>query len=239
MDHKYGDFESLKFDDARESYREYTSFLEASAYNKTEIIENIGAFIGDLALNRVLTLTQYFKMTESLAGHIADVGTFKGASLLLFAKLLKIYAPQSLWQVHGFDWFKGTPKLAAQDTNLVIEGGYQASKTALLELIEKQSLHPITRVHDLDLRTELKDFLCEHPHLQFRLVFMDAGLYEVMDSSIPEFWERLIPGGLMVFDQISHEFAPGEMLAVRKHLPNSTIRTLPNSWMPNAYIIKE
>lgn len=239
MDHSYGKFESIKFDHLRESYREYTRFLEQSEYTKTEIIENAGAFVGDLALNRILTLTEYFKMTETLAGHIADVGTYKGASLLLFAKLLKIRSAQSLWQAHGFDWFKGTPKLSDQDTDLVKEGGYKAPKEDLLKLIRQQDLHPIARVHDLDLRTELSAFMDKHPHLQFRMIFMDAGVYEVMDVSIPEFWNRLVPGGLMVFDQLSHELAPGEIAAVRKHLPNCPLRTLPNSWMPNAYVLKE
>ncbi len=237
-DHIYGEFESLKFNYRRQKYREYTDFLEGSDHTKTEIIENIGAFVGDLTLNRLLTITEYFKLTNSIAGHIADVGTYKGASALLFAKLMKINNPESTWQVHGFDWFKGTPKVSEEDSKLVPEGGYKSSKDNLLELVTLQNLESILRLHDLDLITELGEFFERHPHLQFRLVFMDAGLFEVMDSAIPQFWNRLAPGGIMVFDQLSHEFAPGEISAVRKNLPDEVLRTLPNSWMPNAYIKK-
>ena len=71
------------------------------------------------------------------------------------------------------------------------------------------------------------------------MIFLDAGIYDVMQACIPIFWERLTPGGIMVFDQYSHELGPGETISVRELLPNEKVKTLPNSWMPNAYIIKE
>ena len=64
-------------------------------------------------------------------------------------------------------------------------------------------------------------------------------MYDVMKAAIPLFWDRLIPGGIMVFDQFSHELGPGETIAVRELLPNAKIQTIPNSWMPNAYAVKE
>lgn len=67
---------------------------------------------------------------------------------------------------------------------------------------------------------------------------MDAGMYDVMKAAIPFFWERLNTGGIMIFDQYSTEFAPGETLALHELLPDVTIHTIPHSWMPNAYIIK-
>jgi hypothetical protein len=80
-------------------------------------------------------------MTQSIAGHIADVGTYKGASALLFAKLMKIHNPESLWQVHGFDWFKGTPKLSVIMTlKYTPEGGYTTSEKLLLRSSRKAEL---------------------------------------------------------------------------------------------------
>jgi predicted O-methyltransferase YrrM len=237
--HIYGKFESMKFDHRRKNYAEYTDYLEKSNVTKKELIENIGAYIGDMSLNRLMTLCAYFDMTQNIAGHIADVGTYKGGSALLFAKLMKIHNPESTWQVHGFDWFKGTPSASENDSMLVPEGGYLSSEEELRKLTNLQNLDPIFRLHNLNIISELDKFFNDLPHLQFRLVFMDAGLYDVMDKAIPLFWSRLITGGIMVFDQLSHEFAPGEISAVRKHLPNEVINTLPNSWMPNAFIRKQ
>ena len=91
----------------------------------------------------------------------------------------------------------------------------------------------------MNLLTDCPSFFNQYRHRRFKLVMMDAGTYDVMKAAIPFFWERLIPGGIMIFDQYSFEFAPGETKAVTELLPNACVRTMPNSWMPNAYIIKE
>ncbi|MGC9402629.1 hypothetical protein ACP43V_09260 [Vibrio genomosp. F10 str. 9ZC157] len=36
----------------------------------------------------------------------------------------------------------------------------------------------------------------------------------------------------------SIKFAPGESGALHELLPDVSVKTIPNSWMPNAYIIK-
>lgn len=56
-----------------------------------------------LTLGRSLCLYAY-KGTLGLAGNIAEVGVLRGAGTLFVAKL---FEPNSLTQVHGFDWFKG------------------------------------------------------------------------------------------------------------------------------------
>ena len=37
-----------------------------------------------------------------------------------------------------------------------------------------------------------------------------------MKKAIPAFWERLTPGGIMIFDHYSHGLAPGEAIALEK-----------------------
>ena len=59
-----------------------------------------------------------------------------------------------------------------------------------------------------------------------------------MNNALPIFWERLTPGGIMIFDQYNFELAPGETQAIRKFLKTKKVLTFQNGWMPNAYIIK-
>ena len=147
---------------------------------------------------------------------------------------------RSLTQVHGFDWFKGTGSPSENDSKLVPEGSYQYTYNDLIELINIQKMDHIVRIHNIDLTTDLlSNFFDKFKHLQFKLVFMDAGRYDVMKKCIPEFWKRITPGGIMIFDQYNHELGPGETLSIREMLPNVKVKTLPNSWMPNAYVIKE
>ena len=68
---------------------------------------------------------------------------------------------------------------------------------------------------------------------------MDCGKYDVVKHSLPHFWNRLNKGGIIIFDQYSHEHAPGETLAVHEVVPDIKLRTIKNAWTPTAYAIKE
>jgi predicted O-methyltransferase YrrM len=86
---------------------------------------------------------------------------------------------------------------------------------------------------------ELEDFFKENPHLYFKIVFLDAGFYDVVKKSLQVLWPRLNPGGVLILDQFGHELSPGEAMAVKEFLPDAEIRTINNSWMPTSYIIKK
>jgi hypothetical protein len=239
MKHLYGKFESVKFEHRRADFKKYVEYLEANTPSCTDFLEHFPAWVGHMSLHRMITLYELYKKVLGLAGHIGEVGVFKGAGTLLFAKLVHIFESESLTQVHGFDWFKGTGRGGENDTSLVPQGGYQSSYEDLLKITDLQKLDHIVRIHNFDVTESLTDFFEQNQHLQFKLVFLDAGMYEVMKCCVPAFWSRLVPGGIMVFDQYSHEFAPGETIAVREFLPNVRINTIENSWMPNAYAVKE
>jgi predicted O-methyltransferase YrrM len=100
-------------------------------------------------------------------------------------------------------------------------------------------LEHIAKIHKLDVTKELGQFFQEYPHLQFKLVFMDAGSYEVVSSCLPHFWPRLLSGGVLIFDQFNHEIAPGETRAAREYLPdNVPINSFVFTTMPSAYAVK-
>ena len=87
--------------------------------------------------------------------------------------------------------------------------------------------------------TELEEFFRRNDYLQFKIVFLDAGTYDIVSRCIKEFWPRLSQGGMLILDQYNFEVAPGETLAVRDLLPeDAVIHTFPQGWMPTAYVIK-
>ena len=237
--HVNGTLESTKFEYRRKDFYEYRNFLDKQNIPISDLLEHFTAYVGHMSLNRVLTLYELYKKVQNVAGHIAEVGVYKGAGTILFAKLVQIFENEALTQVHGFDWFEGTGQVGENDTELVQKGGYQSNKNLLMSLIEKQKLEHIIRINDFDVTKDLKNFFNNYKHLQFKLVFLDAGMYDVMQACIPAFWERLTPGGIMIFDQYNHELGPGETLSIRELLPHAKIKTIPNAWMPNAYVIKK
>lgn len=235
-----GTLEAQKFDYRRKQYYKYVEYLnETNQDDISDLLEHFTAYVGHMSLNRVLTIYELYKKTLGTAGHIADVGVYKGASSLLFAKLIKIFESESLTMCHGFDWFEGTGGMTDADSELVAVGSYKSEYEKIKTLIQMQGFDNILKIHKLNLMTDLDDFFKENSHLRFKLVMMDAGVYAVMKAAIPFFWERLSRGGIMIFDQYACQFAPGETLAIHELLPGVKVRTIPNSWMPNAYIVKE
>jgi hypothetical protein len=236
MDYKEGRFETRKFAGRKPAYYEGLAEILSLGYETEDLIHYFPSFVGHMTLSRALALYELYKMTLGVAGHIAEAGVYKGAGSLLFAKLAQIFEPESLTLVHGFDWFEGSEP-TAEEANIVA-GSYKEDYSRLMSLIRAQKLDHLVHIHKLDLRTGLDAFFLEHHYLQFKLVFLDAGTYEVVKSCLRHFWPRLTSGGVMIFDQFNHELSPGEARAVKEYLPDAPIRTFPFAWMPMAYVVK-
>jgi len=220
-----------------------TAKFRRMEYEPEDFYEHFPCFAGAKLIARFLSFFECYKSTLGIAGHIADVGAFRGATSLFFAKLSLLYEPQSITQVHGFDLFERAddPTGWAAPGHPSVKGfSFSETYTRVKELIEVQGLQRYALMHQLDVRHELEIFFQRHPHLQFRLIILDIGVYDAVSASLRAFWPRLTPGGIIVFDQYNNEVAPGETQAVKDFLPAGTvIRTFPNGWMPTAYVVKE
>src|SRR4051794_20783813 len=75
-------------------------------YQSEDFFEHFACFVGAKTLGRFLSLYESYKRTLGIAGHIAEVGVFRGATSMFLAKFPLLYEPHSFTQVHGFDWFK-------------------------------------------------------------------------------------------------------------------------------------
>lgn len=236
MDKSRGKFESQKYAHQRDSYEKGFKNILNMDFDKSDYINHFPAFIGHMTLARYLTLYEAYKMTLDVAGHIAEIGVFKASGSLLFAKLVKIFEPNSMTLVHGFDWFKGAE--ITEEEKYVKDGECQVSYDLISKLIKAQGLENTFHLHDLDLTKDLNAFFNENSHLRFKLIFLDIGIYQVIKASLEHFWPRLTSGGMILFDHYSHEFAPGEVRAIEDVIPNARIKAFPFGWMPSAYIVK-
>lgn len=233
-----GIMESRRFAHRREAYWHGIQEILGMGIPPADLIHHAPAFAGHMNLGRYLALYEAYKMALPYTGHIAEAGMWKGTCTLLFAKLVRLFEPETLSLVHGFDWFQGARVQGAEAT-LVEPGAYAASADWVRKLVSVQGLDDIVRIHDLDLAKALPAFFERHPHLQFKLVFLDCGYYDVVKACIEAFWPRLTPGGLLVLDNLNHETAPGETQAVRELLPHSRIRSFGFAFQPTSYIVKE
>lgn len=229
-----GEMEVKKFSHRREQYWQSISEILGMGYAADDLIHQYPAFAGAQNIARYLAIYEAYKMTLGIAGHIAEAGVWRGAVSLMLTKLTQLFEPESLTLVHGFDWFQGT----GPGNDQVEVGSYAEPYERLSRLIAIQRLDHIMRIHKLDLTHELEGFFATYPHLQFKLVVLDAGIYEVVKNCLDHFWPRLTKGGVMVLDNYNHETSPGEIQAVRERLPNESVRTFPFAAQPTGYIVK-
>jgi predicted O-methyltransferase YrrM len=231
-----GKFEHKKFAYRKPGYQKKLEEILALDFDKTDYIHHFPAFTGHMTIARFLSLYEAYKMSLTVAGHIAEVGVFKGAGSLFFAKLIKIFEPNALTLVHGFDWFEGAK--TTEEEKYVVDGECKEDYEKVMRLVKAQELDNIVHIHKLDVTKDLDNFFQKNQHIQFKLIFVDAGLHDVVSATIKHLWPRLTSGGIMVFDHFNHEFAPGETRAIKEMLPDAKIKTFQFGWMPTAYIVK-
>jgi hypothetical protein len=233
-----GPMETRRLAQRREPYWKGIREILDMGIAPADLIHHAPAFAGHINLARYLALYEAYKMALPYAGHIAEAGIWKGTCTIFFAKLTRLFEPDSNTLVHGFDWFQGERR-AGEEAKLVQQGLYAASFDWVSRLVSVQGLDDVIRLHKVDLARDLPEFFARHPHLQFKLVFLDCGLYEVVRACLEQFWPRLTPGGLLILDNFNHEAAPGEAMAVRELLPGKAIRSFQFPLQPTAYVIKD
>jgi hypothetical protein len=237
--YKDSTLETAKFEKNRAAYYQGLETMKNMPYEFEDYVHNFPCFVGNLTLARFFSLKECYDKTLGISGHIADIGVFRGASMFFFAKLVQLYESTTLTQVHGFDWFKGNNPDGELD-KLILPSSSAESYENVIKLTNANRLDHIIRLHNLDLTVDLEDFFDTYPHLQFKIVFIDLGTYNVVNSVLPFFWNRLSKGGILILDTYNIQHTPGETKAVNEFFDdkNVTINTFPNGWIPTAYIQK-
>ncbi|MFB9276306.1 class I SAM-dependent methyltransferase [Cohnella cellulosilytica] len=222
-----------KFKDVNNDFFSYLDELQTMDIETKDFLYHFPVFVGYVNMSRFLFLYDLYKKVNELNGHIADVGTFKGATLLFFTKLVKLFENYTSTQVHGFDWFMGmNPDAGANST-------YKGDYETLLKLIKLQKLEDISIVHKMDITKELRGYFEQHPYLRYKIVLIDCGIKEVLDSALEHFWPRLVPGGILIMDHYNAEVSKDESEIVEKYIGSNYVRQVSFSRSPTCYVVKE
>jgi hypothetical protein len=225
-----------KSEDANALFASYLAELAAQKPSHEDVMKSFPVYVGYIAIARMLALYELYKQTKDLSGHIAEVGTFRGATLHFVGKLIRIFEPNSNTQAHGFDWFQGMTPGAAD--NKVETGRWQGDYERLVGLTKAQGLDDTIIVHKMDVSSALQPFLQQHDYMRFKFVFLDCGLQHVLTAALPAFWEKLVPGGVLIMDHYNHGVSPSESALVDRVTGGAAIQQVPFARQPTGYIIK-
>ena len=191
-----------KFSKEDKIYFNYINYIKKKRIDKVDFIYQFPVFVGDVNMARLIFLYEIYKKVKNLSGHIADIGTWKGASFFSFAKFVKIFEKYSQTQVYGFDWFKGMKP--GKNDNMEHKNKYSANYKEIKKMIKVQNLDEIAVIKKMNLVNEFRNFIKSNRWLRFKLVFIDCAIEKVLINTIPHVWSRLVKGGILILDHYNN-----------------------------------
>lgn len=179
-------------------------------------------------MDRKYAVWQMAQLVDSLHGDMAEVGCYTGATSWFMAdRIVRSGMPRSL---HLFDSFAGLSHPGEKDGDYWREGALSAGE----DLVRRNLAEfPFVHLHAGWVPDRFPD-VDDH---RFVLVHIDVDLYQPTKDSTAFFYERLVPGGLMICDDYGFRSCPGATAAFDEVLADKPepIVNLPTG---GAFIIK-
>lgn len=163
------------------------------------------AFIGSLV-----------QRTERVPGHVAEFGCWRGATTSFIAKFIASQSGNSQKVVHGFDTFEGFDKSIQKSKNL--RSGYKGSQQELLDCLALSGLQDAVELHVGDICKTVPKLMEERPELRLSFGYIDVDIYDPCVTALEFVHDRLMPGGIIAFDEWNDPAWPGETQAAEEFL---------------------
>lgn len=190
---------------------------------------------------RVLHYNEIYQKIIDVPGDILDFGVHFGASSAVMLNLRGIYEPYNLSRkVWVFDTFEGLAGVSNADPKAV-EGGYAVPKSYENVLEEIMTSHegfsPISHIKKFeivkgDARETFDRWLQDNPGTLISLLHLDMDLYEPTAEVLVKAIPRLTRGSVVVFDELTAKFFPGEAKALIDTVGVQNVRLRRSQFQP-------
>ena len=174
---------------------------------------------------QLLFYSEMINKIKDKPGDIAEFGVSGGVSLMAFTRLLNIYEigfdHKEKKSIYGFDSFSGLPDLNELDTSKFSKnsemrvGGFE-DKVGYKYLLKFINIFDNVHLVKGFFSDSLPVFIKENPSIAFSLVHIDCDLYDSTIDALTNVWDRVVPGGIIVFDELFHKDFPGETEAFKE-----------------------
>lgn len=211
-------------------------------------------------LRKFLVREHLFKMVLEIPGDIVEVGVFKGTGIAQLLKLREIFIPASNKKIIGFDLFSKSDiyKKTLINDNKKLDDYYNNSNVSMDKGIKMDDIKYFidnmkltnnrigfnTDIYDLiegNVEDTIPIYLKENPGFRISYLYLDLDIDEPTYSSLNLLYERIVRGGIIVFDEYACEKWT-ESNAVDRFLnehKDLEIKTILWGRTPTAYIIKK
>lgn len=191
-----------------------------SAYERAQCATQSADTDNPLRRQRFFVTNQLLRQADLGRGDVCEAGCFRGLSAHLFAQSIKQLDQQVAF--HIFDSFQGLSEIESIDLPDDWDQRYKQQSDWSTDKLRKQFSCSLQTV-----RENLGEFDFIHYHegwiptrfhevadRSFSFVHIDVDLYQPILESFQFFYPRLIPHGIMVFDDYGSTQFPGAKNAI-------------------------
>lgn len=222
-----------------------------------DVLESFAIYTRRINVTRFLAHYELYRMIKDLPGSIVECGVYQGNSFFAFHKFLEIFHPgDRIRHVIGFDDFEGL-RLTEEDgpeyaNRSKVEGGWWSAdfKPVLDEIMQihtEDQFIPAAKRSFLiegDILNTVPKYVQENPGIRISLLHLDVDVYEPTKVALENFYDRVVPGGLIVLDEYAMMEWGGESKALEDYFkerdyPVPELKTFNWTSTPSAYFFKD
>jgi hypothetical protein len=207
--------------------------FESAPMAKDELMFNLGLYVRSSLLVKFLVLGELYQRFKHLPGALLEFGTWRGQNLILMENLRAIYEPfNKQRRIIGFDTFSGYPENTTMTAaSIETHDGYNTKPDYPAYLAELLQVHEgnnafghIRGNHKLvmgDVIETAPKYFQDHPETLVAFAFFDMGPYEPTLAALQAIKPHLMPGSVLLFDELTWAGAPGEVIAFKEVFCNA------------------
>jgi Macrocin-O-methyltransferase (TylF) len=186
----------------------------------------------DVTAERKFNLNQLFRLVYSVAGDVAECGTYRGASAFFLARHIQQATLNK--KLLLFDSFQGLSKPEAVDATYWKDGDLASHWNDIWSTLAPLGSCPFVEV----FKGWIPERFAEVSDRSFSFVHIDVDLYRPTLDSIAFFYPRMSPRGMILLDDYGFASCPGVTQAVDEFMADKP-EPIINLASGGAFIVRE
>ncbi len=232
--------------------RELAQLFKTTPLSEEDLLFNLGLYVRSSLLVKFLVMNDMYERIKHLPGHIVEFGVWYGQNIVLMENLRSIHEPfNKQRKIIGFDTFSGYTNMSSIDKKSEVwqKNSYDTAVDYVDYLKKLVSVHEGCNIlghlqgnHELvvgDVTETAQHYFNAHPEALIAFAFFDIGIYEPTKVALECVVKNMVPGGVILMDELTWPEAPGEAIAFKevfhgikykiekcRHYPSKTIVTI-------------
>ncbi len=202
-------------------------FVE-SPLPRDDLLVNLGLYTRSSLLVRFLVMNDVYERIKDLPGALLEFGVGWGQNLVLLENLRAIHEPLNKQRIIvGFDTFAGNENRDYLANLLEVHEGSNAFGHV-------RGNH---RLIDGDAEVTAPRYFKDHPETIVAMAFFDIGVYRPTKAALETIVPALVPGSVLVFDELTWPGAPGDAIAFKEVLGGASFKIEKSRYYPSKAIV--